>query len=290
VVGPALFAFCFLNTVKIEKIFECIKFIFYIAVVLYFFEPGHTIFEFFKISNYSDIFSTHFFTESSLFSELFLQSFLVFNYFSCIKQSDKFNVSKKLLVLSGIMTILCGKRLATLLVIMIPIINKILKKIGKVNLKINKDRVYIALGITFVLGAIIYTNILQGNLFEGFNIYKFSTGRDYILSLWEKYNYISYGYGSSMLIIGRYLELDLIQIYLELNLFSLLVFCLIYMKISSKTFYGLMIMSYAMLNMLTASSLPHTFGWILTLLIVKIIEDVENKIYSTDDTKKLIKM
>ena len=192
--------------------------------------------------------------ESNVFSEIFLQLFLFFNYYRYIDKKKEFGTPTKEVILAGIFTLMSGKRLAMLMVIIMPIINFIIKKI-QLKLTIEKKHlkpITIILVVLFTIATIIYLNMLQHKIFVNFDIYNFSTGRDYILSLWEKHNYISYGYGSSMLLIGRYLELDLIQIYLELNLFCLVLFIYIFMKMSNKTLYGLLIMSYRMLNLLTA--------------------------------------
>ena len=69
---------------------------------------------------------------------------------------------------------------------------------------------------------------MEGSLFTNIDVYNLTTGRNYILSLWQKTGYFSYGYGTSMLVINRYLEMDLIEIFLELDVFCLLVFCFVF--------------------------------------------------------------
>ena len=275
VCGPILFSYCLLNMKKSEEIIKYFKYLLVISVFLYFLESPHTIIDFLNINSYIDSFKSGLsFTESSLLSEVFLQLFLFFNYLRNINSDKKNSVSKNIVILSGVFTFLCWKRMAMLMVIITPVINYVVKKINKIDFKI-KEYLSIGLCFLFIIGTIIYLNMLQHNIFTNINISVISTGRDYILSLWERHNYISYGYGSSMLLIGRYLELDLIQIYLELNIFCLALFCYIFMKISNKTIYGIFMMSYAMLNMLTASSLPYLLGWIITILSIKLIEDIE---------------
>ena len=119
--------------------------------------------------------------------------------------------------------------------------------------------------------------MLEHKLFTDIDIYKVSTGRDYILSLWEKRDYLSLGYGSSMLLIGRYLELDLIEIYLELGLISLILFCSAFLNTSRRTTYGLFVMCYCLLNMLTASSLPYSASLVLMFITIGMAENNEKK-------------
>ena len=74
-----------------------------------------------------------------------------------------------------------------------------------------------------------------------------------------------------MLVIGRYLEMDLIQIYLELNVVALFIFCYAFFRIANRSIYSLLIMTYTFVNLLTASSLPWSLGWIILLLTVLLI-------------------
>lgn len=276
IMGPSVYAFGLLNLLDMKDIFNCLKLLLLFSVILYFTETGHTIMDFLNFSNYSKILSSHFFTESSLFSEIFLQLFLCFNYFYNINKDENCKINKIYVILAGLFTIMCGKRLAILMVFITPIINFYVKNTKTKKISNVKLIVFLML---FCFGTIIYTNMLQHKIFTDFDIFKFSTGRDYILSLWEKYDYMSLGYGTSMAMIGRYLELDLVQIYLELNLICLVIFVFYFLRISNKSKYGFIIMNYCLLNMLTASSLPYSLGWIIIILSIKIIEEKEKISY-----------
>ena len=48
------------------------------------------------------------------------------------------------------------------------------------------------MALLFTIATVLYTEFMKGNLFPGFDIYNFTTGRDYILSLWNQINYMSY--------------------------------------------------------------------------------------------------
>jgi len=274
-ISPALYAFILLNLLEKKSLFKVIKYLFVVSILLYFCEKGHRPFDFLVISNYSTLFSGHSFSESSLFSEVFLQLFLLFNYFVNISKDTDFKLSKGYVIIAGIFTILCGKRLALLMVICIPFINFIFKKRSK---KPVNNFLLLFIILLFVFATDIYTLALEHKIFTEFDIFTFSSGRDYILSLWAKYDYISYGYGSSLLLIDRYLELDLVEIILELDIYCLFLFCYVFFKTSKKTFYGFCIMGYSMLNMLTASSLPYSLGWIIIFVTLKLIENHEKSL------------
>ena len=109
---------------------------------------------------------------------------------------------------------------------------------------------------------------MMGQMFNNIDLFSLTTGRNYILSLWEAKNYFSYGYGTSLLVINRYLEMDLLQVLLELNIISVFIFCFCYFRVAKKSLYSFLIMFYAFSNMLTASSLPYSLGWILLFITV----------------------
>lgn len=277
---PAMYVFCLVNIFSVKEIIRLMEFTLTALILIYFCEPTHHILDFFNISNWMDIsvLNSNSFTESSLCAEPFLQLFLFFYYFSNIKNIE-FN-SKRLKIckwISFVFTILAFKRLGIAFAIGIIILEKIVDVRGKISPKFTWG-----FAILFTIGTIIYTKFMQGQIFTNIDVYKFTTGRDYILSLWEKKEYLSYGYGTSMLVIGRYLEMDLIQIYLELGIFALFIFSLAFFKIANKSIYSILIMIYAFANMLTASSLPWSLGWIILLITVLIIssgkceeEDIE---------------
>lgn len=148
--------------------------------------------------------------ESSTFTLLFIVAFLYFYYF-ILKQK---NENKLFFWLSFCFAILGWKRLGVIFVICMVLILPILK------IKKNILRwIPLLTGIGFGIVTVYYTRFMQGTFNPlNLNVYQFSTGRDYILSLWKQFGYVSYGYGSSYEIIHRYLELDLVQMYLEVGL------------------------------------------------------------------------
>ena len=88
--------------------------------------------------------------------------------------------------------------------------------------------------------------------------------------------YLSYGYGTSMLVIGRYLEMDLVEIYMELNIFCLIIFIYSYFNICKKNIYANIIMIYVLANMLTASSLPWQISWVIMMINISFIVNFDS--------------
>lgn len=267
---PALYAFCFINIFSVEQICKLLCITTVLLIIAYFMEPSHTIFEFFKIQNWLNINFSRFvsFTESSKYSESFLQLFLIFHYLGKkAKAANKIKIFRIFSAITFIFTILSFKRLAILFAIVILIFDLMFNKKIKIDV-VFKRNYAIIFAVLFALLTVAYTKIVQGQWLTNFNVHRFTSARDYILSLWANQNYYSFGYGTSMLVIGRYLEMDLVQIYLELNIFAVFIFCYAFFKVGRKNIYSNLILIYAFLNMLTASSLPQQICWVIMLISI----------------------
>lgn len=274
---PALYVFCIINSLSLKTIIKIMQVTLILFIIAYFSESGHSIFDFLNIYNWKaiDLLNSNSFTESNICSEAFLQLFIFFYYFKNMETDEK---NKRILnlfsIVSFIFTILSFKRLGMLFAIILVLLSKIIDFRGKISSKFT-----FVFAIFFTVLTIFYTNFMQGNIFPSVDVYTLTTGRNYILSLWENKNYISYGYGSSMLIIGRYLEMDLVQIYLELGSACLFIFAYTVFKNAKEKIYSYLILFYTFFNMLTASSLPYSLGWIILLMTVTCISSkkVENE-------------
>lgn len=274
---PCLYAYTLKNTLSFKNIIFIMKAITIITIIFYFLEPKHPLSSFFDINNYLNISLLHSksFTESHNYFDTFFQLFLFFNYFDLkVKDQMTKKTLKKFLVLTLIFTIMSFKRLGLLYTVFILISKKIITYDGK-----SKIHNLVFAGCFTVL-TVVYVNILQGNIFNLSydQLFNLTSGRNWILSLWAKNGYMSYGYGSSMLFIGKYLEMDLPQIYLELNIVSLFIFIYSFFKLANNKIYPILIIMYVMLNMLTSSSLPWSIGWIVMFLNIMCI--------TSDKTKK----
>ena len=147
-----------------------------------------------------------------------------------------------------------------------------------IKMKSMKKNHALLLAITFSVCTLLYTNFMQGKLVSYDTIFNLTSGRNWILEMWSFSNYLSYGYGSSMLVIGRYLEMDLVQIFLELNIFCVFLFCYFYFRCGGKSYYTNLILMYSFFNMLTSSSLPWQISWIIMMLSITLIrEDSEQR-------------
>lgn len=275
---PTLYAFYVSNFISKEDIIKMMKITLIILIFAYFFdfqEPNHQILQFFKPENWLSIDYIHSnsFTESNHFSEAFLQLFFFFYY--CM-HSNKMNSGDKKAIkiyqnLSFIFTIFSFKRLSVLISILVLLFGKYI-----INKDFKRNHFYIFTTL-FTIATVVYTKFMMGDFLNYNTVFDLTSGRNYILGLWELHNYTSYGYGTSLLVIGRYLEMDLVQIYMELNLFSLIIFILFYFYICKKNLYINAIMLYFFLNMLTASTLPQQIGFLIMIISIAFIKKIEKE-------------
>lgn len=254
-----------------------------VAIISYFLEARHPFLSFFNVANWPLIFpfGSNEFTESNNFSEVFLQLFLFFYYYKDVYKDSKFHTPLKIFsIITFIFTILCHKRLAMIFAIVIVI--------GKHFIDYKKDfkrSPAILLTIIFIALTYLYIHFLQSPDFSYDQVFNLTSGRNWILKRWETTGFLSYGYGSSMLVINKYLEMDLVQILLELNVFALAIFCFGFFQIARKNTYCNLIMIYAFLNILTSSIFPVPLGWLIMLISVSSIASNENSQTTMTDKK-----
>lgn len=275
---PAIYGYTIVKILPKETILRMLKVTLGISVIFYFLESRHTIFEFLKIENYAKINLLHSktFTESNNLSEQFLQLFLIFNYLD----NDKDKNLKRCKVVSFIFTILAFKRLSVIFALITLLFGSVIKR--------NENKTVNALIPTIIVVVLtcLYAQLLKGEI-DGMSydqVFDLTSGRNWILSHWADEGYVSYGYGSSMLIINKYLELDLVQIQLELGIVCLVAFVYSFFRRSEKNLYVFLVTTYVMLNYLTASGLPVINGTIAYFIGIEIInqgkinkEEVKNE-------------
>ena len=273
---PTIYAFVAINLFSKEEIVKMFKFTTIALILTYFMEENHSISQIFNLSNWLniDIIHSSSFTESHLCARCFTILFLFFNY---TYWTDKENNNKKYLILTFIFTVLCFKRMD----ILVAIFTFLFGKYFSFKAKTGSKKIIIAT-IVVALLTIFYLDFLSGNVLKNVNVYELTSGRDRILRLWSTLKFFSYGYGTSMLVIGRSLELDLIQMYLEMNIFALLSFVFTYLYFTKNNIYSFFIMLYVLLNMLLASSLANTLSWIILMITIAFISSNSNDKENSD--------
>lgn len=273
---PALYSYILVNTLSVGSLEKLFSLTLWIGIIFYvFLEIG--IETFLVPSNYLAIDFLHSDSpfESSSTPDIFLCCFMFFYFYrnSANSESKEYKKRTKNMYISLFFVFLSFKRLAVLFCLVMMIFNKFINIKGKMP-----KWTALATAIFFSLVVPIYTKFMQGQAMFGIDVFEFSKGRDYILGLWAAHNYLSYGYGSSMEIIGRYLEMDLVQIYLEIGLIAIFIFTYIYFKIARTSLFAYLFMLYEFFNMLTSSSIPSPLGWTLVLVIIASVASKKTEI------------
>lgn len=256
---PILYVYFLVNILEKKRIINILKITTFILIISYFTEMKHPLFSFFNIDNWLniDILKSRSFTESNNCCDPFLQLFIFFNYLHRFVEPESKSIHR-FMIINFIFSILSFKRLSLLFAILFLVSSCFIP-----YNKNNKIKLNIILSSFFVVLTILYIKMLTGEINVGIDMNSFTSYRSWFLSLWRAKNYYSYGYGTSIYVIGRYLEMDLVQIYFELGLICLFIFCFSMFQLAGKRIYTNIILFYVMLNLLTSSTMPWTLGWVI---------------------------
>ncbi len=270
---PTLYAFVAINLFSRDEIIKLMEITTILLIITYLTEDKHSIIQLLNIDNWLkiDIINSTSFTESHICARAGLILFLFFYY---LYRVDKKKVYVVYSVITFILTLLCFKRLDIVFAILTIIFGRAYSFKKKV-----KPWTIVITTVAVVAITMLYLEFLNGNILKNIDVYHLTSGRSKILELWNKKGALSYGYGSSLLIIRRSIEMDLVQMYMELNWFALLSFVGVYVYISKENIYSYYIMLYILVNMLTASSLANTLAWVVQMIAIAVI--------ATDTKKRL---
>ena len=148
--------------------------------------------------------------------------------------------------------------------------------------------------LIFFISTLVYTWLLLGDnskiLYQliGFDLDKFTVGRQWYLSLVELNGYTFGPYGSSTLTLesmlgpGKYLEMDLVKITIELGIVAVFLFINNYWNLISNNIISYIIMFMVFVNLLFSHSFTNPFTWtirLLTFAIITIYEKGEKEQY-----------
>lgn len=277
---PAIFGFLVVNLISTKKIVLLMRLCLYATIIFFFTETRHTIFQFFNVQNYTDFAKGIVFTESNTCTETFFQLFLLFNLL-LLKNLQNEKLAKQIkrdTIISAIFAFICHKRMTMLFIIVF----LLLKKFYRNKKEINKYLPFLTVVLICVF-TYVYALSLQGKIFTNINMSKITTGRTYIMSLWAQHDYLSYGYGTSMLLTNRYLEMDFVQIFMELNIFCVFIFSYVLVKLANRKKYSFLVVLYVLAKLSTSTYFTISFPWII--FFVTIVFDTDNKLKNEKITK-----
>lgn len=288
---PAIYSFCIVNIYSFKEVEKLMKILFWIYLILYMYSIN-----IFAIS-INDILSISFANSNSYFeSSIFALPMLVlFFFFSYYRKNNKYYW-----IGSFILTLLTFKRM----IVVWAIILFILDNIMELRFVVKKKWKYI-FAIIFIFSTIIYYQALTDTgigkvIFDALRIDLESgtMGRKWFLSTLLKGHYPTFGYGSSSIILGelfnvgdvKYLEMDLIKIYLELGIVCLSIFTIYFWKMTKDNLFNLIIMLSIFMNLLVSHSLTDPFEWtIIYLILICISQESSNRNDLTGKKKYVIK-
>lgn len=285
---PALYTFCIINCLNIDEINNSMKCVLIICFLLWIIEVG--IFNF-TLENLCKIDFINSFSpfESFIFADISLVSFCFFLYTKHIENKKNILPAKVAYYISFIFVLFTFKRVAVLFSIIIFVLDLIidLRKPLHVNvIRITK--------LIFFISTLVYTWLLLGDnskiLYQliGFDLDKFTVGRQWYLSLVELNGYTFGPYGSSTLTLesmlgpGKYLEMDLVKITIELGIVAVFLFINNYWNLISNNIISYIIMFMVFVNLLFSHSFTNPFTWtirLLTFAIITIYEKGEKEQY-----------
>lgn len=265
-----VYAYCILNTLSFSDIYASMKIILVSGIVGYICEIGISNFNLANILN-SSIVDSYSPFESNYTSSL---SIILCSFFAYYRKE------KKWLIISMVFSLFTFKRsymLFSFIYFLFPIIFNVNRKVSKY--------IYRIFSIMFILATflIIWLYLPVNNetfiKYFGMSASKFSSGRSDLLRTLLENGYVSTGYESSTIFLGRGLEMDLVRIYLEIGIIPLIVFVFNYFRISKGNIFCFLIMLQNMVNFLTSHSLSSAFNWGLRFIIIGCILYKEKVIY-----------
>ena len=265
---PMILAYCVLNVLDDQELYGCMVIILAVSLAGYFVElrsQGVSISSVFSAS--IDEGSSA--TESSSFSDIALMLTFYFAYF---------NRRRLPLILSAGFTLLAFKRLAMVVAVIVLVIG--IAKPSFAKKQVSGNLITFLKIATLILACLWFWMLLpeQQDLFIsifGKSPFDFTMGRSASLRyLWTS-GFQSYGFGSANEVVkawfGVPFEMDLIRIAFELTPLATILFVWLFWDIAGASAWGVMIVGYYMLNMITSDSLTSNFAFTLAYIVLGLV-------------------
>lgn len=262
---PAILAYSMLNVLDGHGLYKCMTAILLVCLAGYLVElrsQGISVTSVFSASLEKGDSST----ESSSFAGIALMLTFYFAFF---------NKKKFPLVLATAFTILTFKRLAMLVAVVIAALS--FCKPDTKNVCVRRGAIT-ALRLLTIALAVAWAWILlpeQQNLFIsifGRTPFEFTMGRSESLRYLLASNFHSYGYGSANetinAVFGVPFEMDLAKIAFELTPIASILFIWLFWSIAGTNLWGILIVGYYMLNMITSDSLTSNFAFTIAYMVI----------------------
>lgn len=280
---PIVLAYSMLNILSEREFYKCMVAVLAVCLAGYIVElssQGVSVSSVFSASVSEGSSST----ESSSFSDIALMLTFYFAFFG----------KKKLpLVVATAFTVLAFKRLAMLVAVIVLVIGFIMPSIE--HIRVRRGFVTFLKVMTLCLAAIWVWMLLpeQQGLFIsvfGRTPFDFTMGRSESLRYLWLSHFQSYGYGSANEVIkalfGVPFEMDLARIAFELTPLATALFVWIFWDVAGTSLWGVLIVGYYMLNMITSDSLTSNFAFTMAYMVIGAINCLpEFKMHGAENAK-----
>lgn len=273
-VMPIILAYSVLNAIDQKTFYRCMVIILVVSIAGYIYTLNRNDVSLFEIFN-ADYSTSESATESSSFSGI---SLVLTFYFAFFRKRRIW------LVLSAVFCILTFKRLAVIFAISALAISVFTPRL--MSRRVSK-RAITFFKILTITAAVLWTWILlpkQEKLFMSLfqnTPSAFTMGRSDSLRYLLSTEFKSYGFGSAnesiSKIFGMPFEMDLTKIALELTPIVMVLFVWLYWDVAGTTLWGVFIIGYFMLNMITSDSLTSNFCLTLAYVTCGLVEHEASK-------------
>lgn len=284
---PVILAFFMLNTLDFETFYKCMVILLWMSFIAYIIDlhnEGANVLDIFQ----ADVASSESKTEHSGLSGISLAFVFFFTYFR----------RSRFLFLFSIFFCVCTFKRLALCFVAIALICKFFfphvmsKKVSKSVLYTLKAGTVVVTGIWFWLMLPEQEHYVLA--WSGKSTFDFTSGRSGMMRYLLDHSFKSYGFGSANDMINKLFgvpfEFDFIKIAFELSPLVLVIFICVFWNMSGHTFWGVCIIGFFVLNMITSDSLTSNFSMTLAYMVIgsinyysqmiqneKIFKGVENK-------------
>lgn len=258
---PIIVAFILVNFYSIDELRLSMKISFVIIFV------GYLIFDIgFRGLTLNDITSISFVESYSPFeSHYFSPQAMAFCCFFMY-----FRENRWITFFSCVFVFMTYKRLMIVAMLILFVIPKIFNSDYKVKKYIN-----IAIILIFVISSYVLLNMLKlGDInILGISLDQLTMGRSYFYRLLMETGYTSYGLNTSVIALGRDLEMDLIKLLLEVGIFGLLSYIVSIVLIGGQKLYNVLLVVFVLGNSLISHFFDITYFWIVFYITIYCIKN-----------------
>lgn len=256
--GAIVYAYLMINTLDFETFMKCMKVLLVLSFIGYVIEIGPENF------NVANIMKIDYQTSYSPFESSYSSSIsIIMCAFFCYYRERIIWT-----LLAFVFSLLTFKRMfivSAFLFLFIPLFFERNKKI--------KVRTLGLLAVFFVSATVaiyylyqpMYSNFVTQ--ITGSPIEIFSQGRSDFFNALLDSHFVPFGYASTEAFLGRSLEMELLQIYLEMGIVGLVAFVAVFLSLTGRNAYCVLFMVSILMNSLFSHSLSGMFNWTLRYMI-----------------------